>query len=426
MSQKAHAALLVAVAASVSFAACDQAPFPSSPVGQAGAGGDASVAGAAGAATNAGAAGKAPSEPDPLLAIYPTAGDFFAQAIVPSCAEELSCHGGRAAPSLRTFAELEATFGAPCQRTVADARALVDLCEIAGDEIAFGPGSSSRRILMIDVEAAEPDPPNRVTLRLDGSVPGAFMGDLVITRSPRAKTLAPPPIAVPMAAVAESFGSTLVLDLTTLDASKRTLFDERAYPRGDDAVQVWDPNRNGVLGATLEGRMAVRGDVRRSYLYRRLLNDDLGSRMPLLPGTWGPDATRALGCFVRSPVAATASLDLTDCPSDPAAPGKSKLATLLAAQCATSGCHDDTERAGALSLVPDEGLPERLRGVYATQLRSRLLVDPQAPDASYLMCKITPGCEERAFDPMPQGRAALSDEERAVVRAWIAADLPVP
>lgn len=412
--------LPLALLSSAIFAACEQAPFPSAPAAVGGSGGSSSQAGAAAGGSGGGAA------PDPLLAIYPTAGDFFAQAVVPSCAEELSCHGGRAAPSLRTFADLEATFGARCQQTVADARAVVDLCEAEGDGVDFGAGQKTARILGIDVDAAEPVPPTRVSLRLDAPVPSTIAADLVITRSPRSDVLTPTPLAVPLAAVVERFGNTLVLDLGTLEADKRGLFDERDYPRGIQDVKVWDPNRNGVIGATLGGRQAVRGDVRRSYLYQRLLSDDLGSRMPLLPGTWSADATRAMGCFLRSPVPADAPLDLTDCPVDPGVPGKSKLASLLSSQCATSGCHDDAERAGALSLVPDEGLPERLRGLYATQVRTKLLVDPAAPDASYLMCKITPGCGERLFDPMPQGRAALSEEERAIVRAWIAADLPVP
>lgn len=411
-----------AVACAACFAACEQAPFPSSPTATGG------FAGTSGntAGTSSGGASGGTSEPDPLHAIYPTAGDFFTRAIAPSCADELACHGGRAAPSLKTFADLEATFGTPCQRTVADARAVVDLCEIAGDDLSFGAGLPTRHILGIDIEASEPAPPMRATLKLDGAVPTMLGGDLVITRSPRADALTPPPIAVPLAAITAGFGSTVVLDLATLDPSLRALFDERDYPRPNEAVQVWDPNRNGVLGATLGGRQAVRGDARRSYLYLRLQNDDLGSRMPLLPGTWSADATRALGCFLRSPVSADAPLDLADCPADPAAPGKSKLATLLATQCATSGCHDDVERAGALSLVPDDRLPERLRGLFATQRRTLLLVDPAAPDASYLMCKITPGCGDRLFDPMPQGRAPLSEAERAIVRAWIAADLPVP
>lgn len=412
--------LPLALASSAALAACEQAAFPSVPTATGGSGGASARAGA-GTGGSAGAA-----TPDPLAAIYPTAGAFFEKAVVPSCADELACHGGRAAPSLKTFADLEATFGAPCQQTVADPRAVVDLCEGEGDGVDFAGEMETWRILGIDVEPFQPVPPVRVTLRLNAAVPTTLSADFVISRGPRATLLGPSPITIPIAAVVERFGSTLVLDLGMLDLERRALFDERAYPRGPEAVRVWDPNRNGVIGATFGGRQAVRGDLRRSYLYQRLLSDDLGSRMPLLPGTWSADATRALGCFLRSPVPADAPLDLTDCPVDPGVPGKSKLASLLSSQCATAGCHDDTERAGALSLVPDERLPERLRGLYATQRRTQLLVDPSAPDAGYLMCKITPGCEERLFDPMPQGRAPLSEEERAIVRAWIAADLPVP
>jgi hypothetical protein len=424
----AFLAVSLLVAGAMAAAGCEQAAFPSSRDPAPG-----GAAGAAGAAGNGSAAGGGGTGAvDPLARLFPTANDLFTRAIVPSCADEVACHGGRAAPSLRTFAELEATLGAPCQRTVADARAIVDLCEIAGDFAQIG--GSSFRILRLDVAPEEPTPPTRVTLQLDGVPPGVggggAGGDLLVTRSPRMGALTPAPTPTPMTLtiaaerIVARDGATLTLDLVGLSADEQARWDERVYPRTDSDIVVWDPNRNGVIGATLGGAQAVRGDARRSYLYLRLLSDDFGSRMPLLPGTWTDDATRALGCFLRAPVAANAPLELADCPPDLSVPGTSKLGSLLQGTCATAGCHDKASRAEELDLTPDEALPSRLRGAFSTQVKDRLLVDAGRADGGYLLCKLTPGCAGRLFDAMPQDRPALDEASRKLVRAWIDADLP--
>ena len=402
----ARLALFVALSVAA-FTACDQAPFgPDLP----------DLAGGHGGAPPT---LRAPP-PDPLALRFPTAGKLFDDAIRPSCAEGTACHGGRAFPRLATFADLQDTFGAPCQRTVADARAVVDACEIRGDFLVFG--ATTRRILGLRIAEGEPSPPGSAEILLDGP---AGPDPVSLRRSPRGMDNLPDE-ALPAGALTVLAETQVRLSLLGLPEGDRAAWDERVYPRKDTDVIVWDPNGNGIAGAALGVKLAVRGDARRSYLFLRLLSDDLGSRMPLVPGTWSPEATRALGCFLRSPVGADEPLVLADCPPDPSLPGTSKVSSILQSQCAFAGCHDPKERASGLDLTPNEALPLRLRGMHAGQRPELLLADVGNPGASYLVCKVDPACADRKGDVMPRGLLALSDSERETLRAWIAADLPSP
>lgn len=99
------------------------------------------------------------------------------------------------------------------------------------------------------------------------------------------------------------------------------------------------------------------------------------------------------------------------------------VAPLLEAGCAERGCHG-----GAM---PKEGLDlramasfEDLVGVLATQCDDgRLLVDPGAPERSYLMQKLL-GTDMCSGSLMPKGSMPFTASELATVSSWICSGAP--
>lgn len=104
--------------------------------------------------------------------------------------------------------------------------------------------------------------------------------------------------------------------------------------------------------------------------------------------------------------------------TDGGAPSTPAWQTVLADNCAGSGCHGESSPALGLDLV-SPGLRDRLVGVAAVACADQVLVVAGDPDASFLYNKIaeaTPTCGGR----MPLLRSALSSEDQEVIRAWIA------
>lgn len=98
---------------------------------------------------------------------------------------------------------------------------------------------------------------------------------------------------------------------------------------------------------------------------------------------------------------------------------------IFTANCAFSGCHAGSSPAlgqnlsagqayGAIVNVPSQEVPALLR------------VHPDFPDSSYLVHKIqgTQGSVGGSGGRMPLGGAALTSEDIAIIRAWIAAGAP--
>ena len=89
--------------------------------------------------------------------------------------------------------------------------------------------------------------------------------------------------------------------------------------------------------------------------------------------------------------------------------------------CVTSGCHDAATSMGGLSLE-SPGTYQRLVGVPSTQDSSRLLIQTNNPDQSYLVNKIEGNANSGAR--MPSGLPALSDDLITRVRDWIQSGSP--
>jgi hypothetical protein len=80
------------------------------------------------------------------------------------------------------------------------------------------------------------------------------------------------------------------------------------------AIVPGDPNRNDVFGAEAgEAAAIIRpGDLALSYMWRRLVGDVPGSRMPLANGPVTNAQLLALGCWIEGLAAATLPTDPID------------------------------------------------------------------------------------------------------------------
>lgn len=130
-------------------------------------------------------------------------------------------------------------------------------------------------------------------------------------------------------------------------------------------------------------------------------------------------------------------MTLSACGGDPppaATPATwESVQTIFTASCNFSTCHGGM--AGSLTLIgtPTEARAALLAPSFEVPRLRR--VAPGDPAASYLMTKLegrmSDVAECRAMPAvcgvsMPQGEALLSAEQRATVRAWIAAGAPGP
>jgi hypothetical protein len=138
--------------------------------------------------------------------------------------------------------------------------------------------------------------------------------------------------------------SAWLLDLSGLPGAFADAWDVRDWPRPPGAVLEADPNGDGILGASLGWRQVLPGDPARSYLYQRLLGDELGTQMPPIPTpAWPPEATRAAFCWVRGleapgATAPDAPIDFAGCPGAP--------------ELAVQGCHERHDPAPRARCIP--------------------------------------------------------------------------
>lgn len=94
-----------------------------------------------------------------------------------------------------------------------------------------------------------------------------------------------------------------------------------------------------------------------------------------------------------------------------------EIKAVLQAKCAV--CHKGVFAPKELKLGP-EALPKSVLDVPSKEKPALKLVDPETPDASYLLHKIK-GMEGIAGKTMPPpGKSALTAEEIALIEAWIA------
>jgi len=84
--------------------------------------------------------------------------------------------------------------------------------------------------------------------------------------------------------------------------------------------------------------------------------------------------------------------------------------------CSVRGCHEGRGPAANLDLDP-AALPKTINA-SSTEKPQLKIIDPQAPEKSYLLMKIR-GDKDIVGGKMPLGRAPLKDEEIKAVQGWI-------
>jgi hypothetical protein len=407
--------------------------------GTGGAGGSTAPTTSAGSSSSgAGGAGGAPL--DVAQAAFPDLTTLHATGVAATCAlNQGVCHSQRQWPELGTMAALLAAVGAPCQVGIQDPASTLAACEIPGDKLRLG--GQDYEILHVDIAPGQPFPPAQVTLKLP-AVPASM--DPATAHLHRPDGMGGDLFDKPLTGTTLAAGADVVHLVVTLagatDATLAGFLDTRAWH--GDRVRQGDANGDGMAHVAAQPWAEITpGDPARSLLYQRLVSEAYGPRMPLVPRTWSPAATRALWCWIRGlPAGATAaSIDpaapiaYADCPVDPAAPdpnavgGWPAVKMLLAGKCATGPCHSAETHAAMLDLSPDEvTFAKNVVNVASSQSPGVLRVVPGQPAASYLLCKVNPKCDARAAGTvlMPQGATPLSDTEIQTISDWILAGAP--
>ncbi|HVV81874.1 MAG TPA: fibronectin type III domain-containing protein [Kofleriaceae bacterium] len=109
---------------------------------------------------------------------------------------------------------------------------------------------------------------------------------------------------------------------------------------------------------------------------------------------------------------------------DPAPPAYDDIQRIFDQSCAGAACHRSPTAAPPASIDLGPGVSyAHLVRAHAAAAPGRLLVDPGAPDDSYLVCTLDPACDHRIGQPMPPLQPVAAETLEAV-RRWIAAGAP--
>ncbi|UQA60353.1 hypothetical protein [Polyangium aurulentum] len=397
-------------------------------------------AGGAGGSGGSGAGNPTGGSTDPAAAVFPDIASLHATGMARTCAlNDGVCHSARQYPELGSVKDLVALVNAPCQVASNDPAHVPDECERPGDLLVLG--DTEHEILRVLVDPKAPFPPVSVEVRLAGPA-GPLDG--VGARIRRLGDAGAETLSVPLDGATFAPGadaSSVIVQLGSAPVELRRFLDVRSSDL--DRVRVGDANGNGTAHASATPwALVTPGDPSRSYLYKRLINDAHGPKMPLLQRTWSALATRAVWCWIRGlPADATAAtvsvserIDYEDCPSDPDAPDPnatgtwSSVRTLMGSRCATAGCHNEAVKAGALDLSPNSLVfQQSVIGVPSVQQMGALRVVPGQPQASYLLCKVDPECDSRApmTALMPITGNPLTEAEIKSISEWILNGAPL-
>lgn len=112
---------------------------------------------------------------------------------------------------------------------------------------------------------------------------------------------------------------------------------------------------------------------------------------------------------------------------DAGSPGLADVQALFSESCAGSTCHVGFSGAPAAGMdLRPSSVCASVINVDAAEVTTLRRIVPGNPDDSYLLCKVTPGCEdlpERA-QLMPQGSNGLPADKRNLISSWIQAGAP--
>lgn len=218
---------------------------------------------------------------------YPALIDLHQDLMTKTCSPNPGvCHSSNQLPELHTLGSLLSQVHAPCNVNHPDPVLGWDPCERQGDRIELSGWQSA-------VAWIEHDTSGQFRFTLLDPLPADLGSRFRVTTADGGLLFqAPDAWAIELAAADEPH----VLTVTIGDPDQVAVADTALA-----AVVPGDPNRNGVLGSEASDRAAMiePGDRERSYLWRRLLGDVPGSRMPLANGPVTNPQLIALGCWIE-------------------------------------------------------------------------------------------------------------------------------
>jgi hypothetical protein len=361
------------------------------------------------------------------------------------------CHNSREFPNLASLGGLVGNIGLHCNEKRQDPTQIHDLCERQGDLLrADGtPGVEIAAVLPYSDSADTRTWRLRLRDRVDLSAGARWS----IVRPAQPKEIEFAPLT--------DVGATLSADTT--DPTGRTIsvllpkpaeededfvapaFIHGGVPGDPQAIQVGDPNGNGIFGASLGGKIIAPGDPARSYLFTRLTDPAAG---PLMPRAnccfWTKASLRALWCWVAGlrpdgsnafdPIAydrcPPGPLDTMEyptpgpkcetsgmCPVKPRArlsddPTFSNVYEGVLKQ-SCSSCHSGAAAAAGLEM----GAKDR---AYTSLVAGHRVI-PGNPPASTLFVKISPDLCRGDCTLMPKRQPPLDAHARSLVERWIQA-----
>ncbi len=237
----------------------------------------------------------------------PTLGDVQAQVLTQTCSPNPGvCHSGREYPQLHTVGDLLATVSTACNVAPPDPLLGWDACERAPHWLQLGEHEVPIAWTLANGESDW-------TLVVPEPLPADVVDEpLRIVTGDDVLVFAPAPEWTTVATLSAE-GTALSFSVQSEDGTEIGPV-VASVMRG---VIGGDPNRNGIWGASGperdHARLIVPGSRRRSYLWRRLVGDVPGTRMPIANGPVTNPQLLALGCWIEGLPADPMDLD----PSDP-------------------------------------------------------------------------------------------------------------
>lgn len=394
---------------------------------------------------------------DPAPAAFPTLAEVYAgpQGVYRGCGPNGGvCHNGREYPNLATLGSIVGNVGKPCNEKRDDPTTIHDLCERAGDTLEVGSG----RAEIGSVSTADPEK-LRWKVRLAAEIaPQPAAAKVKVLRALDRTLVEIYDLSPALSAKRDATdGRTVWLTIETPDRNEATFLQTwfgKAGVLGDPgSLQVGDPNRNGVFGATIGGSLIKPGDPGKSYLFARLLDPEAGPVMPRANCChWSKSSLRALWCWVAglAPGGKNAMdpIGYENCPPLPKSaddilypepgpacetsggcPVRPRMSWpdgapatfgnvykyVLAQSCGGAGsCHDAAQPGAGLSMRTESDAYRDLVGGEKPR------VVPGNPAGSLLVRRISPAqCAAPTCITMPLGRPSLDKKLRDQIASWI-------
>jgi hypothetical protein len=254
--------------------------------GESDGGGDDDVGG-----PDAGGATEPAAEVAEAMAQFPTVFEVQDALLTGTCSPNPGvCHQSEQYPELHTLGSLLDAIDAPCNVDHPVPVDGWDECERRPDLVRAGEFES-------DIAWLENNGPGSWTIAVRDAMPAELEGTFQLVTADDVVMFEAPDGWTVTATRAEERALSLVIDAD--EAIDLAVADSAIA-----AVIGGDLNRNGTFGADETGSAPAAiikpGDLDNSYLWRRLMGDVPGSRMPLANGPVTPVEFVALGCWIET------------------------------------------------------------------------------------------------------------------------------